>query len=206
MWKLIEQLERTLVDLAKVAHASVTDLRAVGSVLNSALPDAAIAAGLADYGLEVVHCKDGQSNKVSGSLLVDGSEYTTSFELHLSGPRGGTSKAAHQFAGYDIESEPTFPGFEVEAPADLLFFVACHLSGAGVSVDRAHLKFADNIDQRKIEIHRDVPPMAAVALYAGPVDGPAGAKLRLKTIEGEKTQDGSKADKRGDAASSSKKT
>jgi len=203
IWSLLGQLEVTLGGLAKVKHVDLNDPRAVGSVLNSTLPDAANAAKLSDHGLEVVYCENGRSNKVSGSLIVGGKERTASFELHLSGPRGGTSKSAHQFASYDIEGEPTFPGFEMDAPPELLFFVACHLNGTGVSIGRAYLKFADNVDQRKIEIHREVPPMAAGAEVAGPVDGPSGTKLKLKKRVGDKDENGGKADKRGDAASSS---
>lgn len=203
IWSLIEQLETTLAGLAKVAHVDMNDLRAVGSVLNSALPDAANAAGLSKHGLSVAHCEFGRSNKLTGALTVDGNRYTVSFELHLCGPQGGTSKVVHQFVGYDIEEEPTFPGFEVEAPPDILAFVACHLGGTGVSVARAYFKFADKVDQRKIEIHRNIPPMTAGVPQTGPVDAPTGTKLKLKNARGEKETHGSKADKREDAASSS---
>lgn len=206
IWALLGQLEHTLTDFAKVQHIDLTDLRAVGSVLNSALPDAANTASVADHGLEVAHCRNGQSNKVAGTITLDGDDYRISFELHLCGPRGGTSKAAHQFAGYDIEQEPTFPGFKLEAPPDMLLFVACHLSGTGATIERAYLKFADGVDQRKIEIHRDIPTAMASAAVDAPVEGPAGAKLTIKKPMGDQEQDGSKADKRGDAASSSKKT
>lgn len=203
MWALIGQLEATLADFAGVQHVNLTDPRAVGSVLNGALPNAAEAASLVDHGLEVTYFRDGQSNKVVGSLEVAGEERSVSFELHLSGPRGSTSKAAHQFAGYDIEREPTFPEFEVEAPPDILLFIACHLSGTGVSIARAFLKFADGVDQRKIEIHRSAPPMTAGVVEPVPVNGPAGAKLTIKKPKGELTKNGSTTDKRRDAAPSS---
>lgn len=203
MWAVIEQLELTLSDLSRVKHIDLADSRAVGSVLNSALSDAAVAAHLSDHGLEVTYVRDGQSNKMTGSLELMGKEHPVSFELHLSGPRGGTSKAAHQFAGRDIEREPSFPGFEVEAPTDLLFFIACHLSGTGASVERAFLKFADGVDQRMIEIHRTAPPMAADATEIAPVDGPTGARFTVKKPKGEETENGSTSDKRGDAALSS---
>jgi hypothetical protein len=201
IWALIRELEATLVDLARVRHIDVTDLRAVGSVLNSALADAAIAASLCDHGLKIAFVKDGQSSKITGS--IDGGR-TVSFELHLSGPRGGTSKTAHQFAGRDVEREPSFPGFAEEAPAELLFFIACHLSGTGVSVAKCFIKFADGVDQRMIEIHRAMPASAAGVVVDAPVDGPTGAKLTIKGQKGEKTGNGSTSDQRGDAAPSQK--
>lgn len=203
VWGLLSQLEATLADLAKVRHVNLSDPRAIGSVLNSALSDAAVAAKISDHGLEVAYCENGQSNKLTGHLTIEGKKYSVSLELHLAGPRGGTSKKAHQFAAYDIEGEPTFPGFEIEAPSDLLFFVACHLSGTGASISSAFIKFADKIDQRKIEIHRDIPPMTAGIAETGPVDGPSGTKMTLKKPKGEESGNGSKTDKRGDAASSS---
>ncbi len=203
IWALIGELEGTLADLAKVRHVDLGDPRATGSVLNGALPDAAAAANLSDHGLTVDYCENGQSNKLTGDVKIEGKDCTVSFELHLAGPRGGTSKAAHQFAAYDIESEPTLPGFEVEAPSDLLFFIACHLSGTGASVARAFLKFADKIDQRKIEIHRELPPEATGVVETAPVDGPSGTKVTLKRGKGDEFKHGSKTDKRGDAASSS---
>lgn len=206
IWALLGQLENTLADFAKVQHIDMSDLRAVGSVLNSALPDAADAAGFTDHGLEVVHCRNGQSNKVAGTITLGDEDHQVSFELHLCGPRGGTSKMAHQFAGYDIEQEPTFPGFELDAPPDMLLFIACHLSGTGMTITRAYLKFADGVDQRKIEIHRDISTTTAGVIADAPVEGPAGAKLTIKKPKGDQEQDGGKADKRGDAASSSKKT
>lgn len=203
IWALIGELEGTLADFARVRHVELGDPRATGSVLNGALPGAAAAVNLSDHGLVINYCENGQSNKITGALGIEGKEFTVSFELHLAGPRGGTSKAAHQFAAYDIESEPTLPGFEVEAPSDLLFFIACHLSGTGASVSRAYLKFADKIDQRKIEIHRELPSEAAGMMEPAPVDGPLGTKVSLKKGRGDEFKHGSETDKRGDAASSS---
>lgn len=208
MWGLVGQLEGTLSDLSRVEHMNLTDLRAVGSVLNSALADAAIAAKLSDHGLEVSYFKDGQSNKVIGSLVVADEEYSVSFEFHLSGPRGGTSKTAHQhakcdFTVCDIDQQPSLFAYDVEAPVRLLFFVACHLSGTGISVARAFLKFADGVDQRMIQIHRAAQPKAASAAVISPVDGPAGAKFTIKKSKGERTENGSTTNKRGDAAPSS---
>lgn len=205
VWSLLEQLEQTLGDFNKVKHVDPTDLRAVGSALNAALASAADAIGLHNHGLEVVYCRNGQSNKLSGAIEFADGDHNVSFELHLSGPRGGTSKSAHQFAGNDIEQEPSFPGFEIEAPPDLLFFVACHLAPTGMSIARAFLKFADGVDQRKIEIHRSIKDSGAVSVAGGPVDGLIGSKL-IKKQTGEQEQNGSKTAKRGDAASSSKKT
>ena len=200
MWDLIGQLEATLADLARVKHIDLDDPRAIGSVLNNALPDAALAAKLPDQGMEVAYFNDGQSNKVTASL----DDKRISFEVHLCGPRGGTSKSSHQFAGKDIEREPSLPGFVVEAPPGLLFFIGLHLRGTGASVARAFLKFADGIDQRMIEIHRAAPAAGAGVVVDVPVDGPAGAKLTIKKTKGEEKENGSTTDKWGDAAPSSK--
>lgn len=206
MWRLLTQLEDTLGDFSRIRHIEPTDLRAVGSTLNAALANAADAASISDHGLEINYCRNGQSNKMSGSIQVGGDAYKVSLELHLCGPQGGTSKSAHQFAGYDVESEPTFPGFEVEAPPDILLFVACHLAPTGASISRAFLKFADGMDQRKIEIHRHSTDSAIGFVAESPVDGPAGAKITLKKPKGEEEQDGSKTAKRRHAASRSKET
>jgi len=209
LWALLGQLETTLADLGRVKHINISDPRAVGSVLNSALSDAAFAVSLAEHGLEVTHVSDGRSNKLTGSLDIDGGERIVSFELHLSGPRGGTSKSSHQFARSDfsvcdIEEQRSLFPYNVDAPDQLLFFIACHLSGTGVSVARAFLKFADGVDQRMIEIHRAAPILAAGMVEDAPIDEPAGAKLTVKKPKGEKTENGSTTDKRRDAASSSK--
>lgn len=206
IWALLDRLEATLGGLAGVEHIDLGDARAVGSVLNCALPDAATAAGLDGEGLAVAYCQNGQSNKVTGTIALSGEDHDVSFEMHLCGPRGGTSKSSHQFAGYDIESEPTFPGFEVEAPPSLLLFIAAFLSGTGVRFERAFLKFADGVDQRKIEILRDAHPGVAGAAAGGPAEGPEGAKLKVKKPEGEKEHNGSETYQRGDAASSSQET
>lgn len=203
VWSLVEQLQRTLADLAKVEHIDLADSRAIGSVLNGALANAAVAADLSAQGLEAVYVQKGQSYKLAGTLRLAGKDFPVSFELHLSGPRGGTSKSSHQFVAYDIEGEPSFPGFEMEAPAELLFFVACYLNGTGASIARVFIKFADGVDQRMIELHRAAPPATAVSEGTAPLIAPTGTKLVPKKSKGERIQNGSTADKRGDAASSS---
>jgi hypothetical protein len=199
VWDLIQQLEGTLSDLARVKHIDLNDPRAVGSVLNSALPDAAVAANLSELGLTVAYFKDGQSNKVVASL----DDKSVSFELHLCGPKGGTSKASHQFAGKDIEREPSLPGFVGEAPPGLLFFIGLYLRGTGAAVARAFLKFADGVDQRMIEIHRPASDVSDAVLIEAPLDGPAGSKLKIKKAKGEEKENGSTTNKRGNAAPSS---
>lgn len=200
VWALIDQLEVTLSELAKVRHINISDSRAIGSVLNSALAEAASVSEFSKCGLEVNRVADGQSNKVTGSIDFEGTERTVSFELHLCGPRGGTAKSAHQFAGNDIEAQPTFPGFGIEAPASLLLFIALHLGGTGVSVARAFLKFADGIDQRMVEIHRIMPKVVSTETENAVIEEPTGAKLRIKTPMGEQLEDGSATYKRGNAA------
>ncbi|KEJ91073.1 hypothetical protein [Sulfitobacter donghicola] len=208
VWGLIEELEKSLSSLAGTPHVDISCPRAVGSVLNCALPSASLAAGLGDQDLEVTYCRNGQCNKLSGEIEIAGSTYKVSLELHLSGPRGGTTKKKHQFAKSDvavcdIEQQPLLLEYDVEAPDRLLFFIACHLSGTGVSIARAYFKFADGVDQRMLEIHRpDALPMAAPK-QAGPDEGPLGTIMKVRKPEGEKKEDGIKTNKRGDAASSS---
>lgn len=208
MWALIDELERTLKGMASVPHVDMMDLRAVGSVLNCALPEA--AAEFSRHGLEIAHFNDGKSNKIAGSIEVDGVERPVNIELHLSGPKGGTSKSMHQLAGCviepgcDIDREPSLPGLVIDAPPDLLFFLACHLSPTGVSVARSFFKFADGVDQRMIELHRPVSTNKAGNASDPSVHEPKGAKLRIKKPKGEKEENGSATNKRGDAASGEK--
>jgi hypothetical protein len=209
LWALIEQLETTLAGLSHVPFVDITDPRGVGSVLNGALRDAATEAGLAMHDMEVVHVTDGRSNKVITRLVHEGVEHEVSFELHLCGPRGGTSKPTHQNAGCDvavcdIEEQPSLIAYDVTAPKRLLFFLACFLSGTGVKVAKAFIRFADGVDKRMIEIHRPAKSAAATATEDGPVaDGPVGSKLKIKKPMGEQDENGSNTNKRGDAASSS---
>lgn len=209
LWALIEQLETTLTGLSRVPFVDMSDPRGVGSVLNGALRDAATQADLTTHGMEVVHVTDGRSNKIIARLPHGGIEHDVSFELHLCGPRGGTSKAAHQNAGSDfticdIEEQPSLIPYDVPAPDRLLFFLACFLNGTGVKVAKAFIRFADGVDKRMIEIHRPAE-LAAGAVYGEDpvVDGPIGSKLKINKPMGERDENGSKIDKRGDAASSS---
>lgn len=209
VWRLISELEQTLRDLGRVEHIDLGNQRSNGSVLNSALESAAISADLESVGLAVAHYRRGDSNKLSGSVELEDGQHDVSFELHLCGPKGGTSKASHQLAGYDIESEPALPGLpglEMETASPILLYLACHLAPTGASVARAFFKFADGTDQRKIEIHRSTPVTTTGSIRSDAVEGAAGTKLRFKKLKGEEVQDGSKTAKRGDAASSSQKT
>lgn len=206
IWALLTELEKTLAGLARAEHVDLSDLRAVGSVLNSALMDAAETASVCDLGLRVVHVRNGRSNKIEGVVEFDGRVSRVSFELHLCGPQGGTSKEAHQFAGFDIEAEPTLPGFRTEAPEDVLLFVACNVSGSGTRISRAFLKFADGVDRRKIELHRDIPAAGGLAVHVVPLEKPVGPKITIRKPKGKEAQDGSKTAQWGDAASSSQET
>lgn len=209
LWALIEQLEATLAGLSRVPFVDITDPRGVGSVLNGALRDAATEAGLATHDMDVVHVADGRSNKVIARLIHEGVEHDVSFELHLCGPRGGTSKSTHQnascdFTVCDIEEQPSLIHYDVPAPNQLLFFLACFLSGTGVKVAKAFIRFADGVDKRMIEIHRPAKSAAESGKSEDPVvDGPVGSKLTIKKPMGEQDKNGSKTDKRGNAASSS---
>lgn len=209
LWALLDQLEATLAGLSRVPFVDITDPRGVGSVLNGALRDAATKADLAAHGMEVVHVTDGRSNKVVARLTHDEVEHEVSFELHLCGPRGGTSKSTHQNAGCDIavcdiEEQPSLIPYDVIAPDRLLFFLACFLSGTGVKVAKAFIRFADGVDKRMIEIHRPAKSATGADTDHSPlVDGPVGTKLTIKKPMGEQDENGGKSDQRGDAASSS---
>ncbi|MFT4015234.1 MAG: hypothetical protein QM682_17965 [Paracoccus sp. (in: a-proteobacteria)] len=209
LWALIEQLEATLAGLSRVPFVDISDPRGVGSVLNGALRDAATEADLVAHDMEVVHIADGRSNKVIARLTHEGVEHDVSFELHLCGPRGGTSKSTHQNAGCDfticdIEEQPSLIPYNVPAPDRLLFFLACSLSGTGMKVAKAFIRFADGVDKRMIEIHRPAKSTTEAITGGYPVvDGPVGSKLKIKKPMGEQDENGSKTDKRGDAASSS---
>lgn len=210
LWALIEQLEATLAGLSRVPFVDMTDLRGVGSVLNGALRDAAIDAELGAHDMEVVHFTDGRSNKVVARLPLDEVVHDVSFELHLCGPRGGTSKSTHQNAGCDfsvcdIEEQPSLIPYSVPAPGQLLFFLACYLSGTGVRIAKAFIRFADGVDRRMVEIHRPAALTSGAADASDPAQYvPVGARIKIKKPMGEQEENGGKTDQRGDAASSSK--
>ncbi|WP_432256042.1 hypothetical protein [Limimaricola sp. AA108-03] len=210
LWALLNELEKaTLADLARVQHMDLVNSRAIGSVLNGALPAAAAAVELEDRGLEVSYVKDGHCNKLSGTITFEGEERNVSFELHLSGPKGGTSKSSHQYAKCDfqvcdIEEQSSLFPYDVEAPKDLLFFVACHLSGTGASIARAFIKFADGIDQRMLETHRPLTDARIEREATTKTDQRVGAKLKLKESKRKEKENGSTTNQWRDAAPGSK--
>jgi hypothetical protein len=203
LWFLAAELEKTLTGFASVPFVNADDQRALGSLLNCALPRAADSAKIQTAGLQIVYCKEGQSNKVVGKTVVEGKLIDVNIEFHLSGPRGGTAKVAHQFAGFDIEREPTLFGTEIAATSALLLFAACHLNPTGMSIERLYLKFADNVDHRMIEIHRPKPYESIDIVDIGSPIGLVGTKLKLKKLNGDEVENGGQADKWGDAAPSS---
>ena len=109
IWDLLSELENSLASLASVPHMNIECPRAIGSVLNSALPAAAQEAGIEKDGLEVKYCRNGQCNKISGHVKSGGETFPVSLELHLSGPRGGTTKSKHQFRSEEHTSSRNPP-------------------------------------------------------------------------------------------------
>lgn len=205
IWGLMSQLEKTLEGLARTPHFDLADPTAIGAALHSSLPQAAIKADLSSRGLEVASYKDGPCYKIAGKIVINGTERAMSLELHIAGPRGGTSKDCHQFALTGDATAPRFPGFEIAAPDSLLFFLAYHLDATGVAVRKLYLMFADGVDRDRVELHR--PEALAAPKTSTPVEpgsGPMGTKVALKkTVVGDTTEDGIETSKRGDAASSS---
>lgn len=204
IWGIATELEKALRDLSRVSHVNMADQRMIGSLLNNALSSAAETADLSRYGVEVAPVASGQSNKLFVNVECDGNLQRASLEVHLCGPRGGTSKQEHQFArcSVDIEREPHLPGFVIEAPTSILLFVSCHV--IGTTIEAVFLKFADGEDRAQLQLHRPVPVVDIVPGVGAAVGEPAGAKLKIKRAKRDQTENGGTIDKRKDAASSSK--
>lgn len=196
IWKLLCELEKSLGEFALVTHVNVSDSRAVGSMLNCALKSAVAECVSVEDDLSVQYFKKGHSYKLSGAVEVDQRVVGVSFELHLCDPLGGTSKPSHQFAEFDVEAQPTFPGFEVDAPEDLLLFIACNLSVTGSRFTKAYFKYADGIDRRQIEIHRTHESVITPIAEEIPVREAVRSTITLKKKAGAKENDGSEADQR----------
>src|SRR3546814_2099478 len=89
---------------------------AIGAAVHSALTSAFNSVQADCKHFSCVRYDSGPSNKLIFSVPLSGTLRRVSAELHYCGPRGGTSKAKHQFAETDIEAEPELPSFHTEAP------------------------------------------------------------------------------------------
>ena len=206
IFKLFDILENTMESFANVPHVDTECRRSMGSVLNAALPSAAKESGLENKDIQIKYCSKGRCNKISGHLITEGKKIPINMEIHLCGARGGTMKKKHQFAfskpeTCDVDREPSLFDIDMDAPNDLLFFIAYYLNGTNTSVSRVYLKFADGVDQRMVEMHRPVEEKTKVSSEDGPDQGPHGTMLKIKKPDGDKKN--VKTDKSGNAASGS---
>ena len=203
LWTLVAEIEKTLRGLIKVEHFDCEDSTAVGAAVHSALPSACRLLPEGRSKLSCAQYEIGPSNKLTAKVQVQGTPRRVSIELHNSGPRGGTSKAKHQFAEPDIENEPGLPGLDIEAPADILLFLAYSLTPTKASVDRLHLMFADGIDRKKITLHRPADLQSEGDLAAPADTGTRGTTVKVKAPDpGERDSHAWPPTKRGDAPSS----
>src|SRR3546814_379113 len=192
------EIERTLADLVKVEHFDTEDATAIGAAVHSALASAFNSVQADCKHFSCVRYDSGPSNKLIFSVPLSGTLRRVSAELHYCGPRGGTSKAKHQFAETDIEAEPELPSFHTEAPQDLLMFLSYSLTPARTKVDKLFLMFADGIDRKKIELHRPSVAETETPAAAVAATGQRGTAVKAK---GE-SRDARQPTKRGDAAPS----
>lgn len=204
VWALMTQLELTLGGLSAAPHFDLGDPAAVASAIHAALPQAAIEAGLTAHGFCVRSCEVGPANKICGGVVIGGQKLELSLELHLADRRGRTRKNCHQFAGLGVEGAPYFPGFELDAPPSLLFFLAYQLGPTGTRIERVHLVFADGVDRKMIELHREfVDTAAAHTAPAEAAEAAVGSKIKVRQrAKGDGADDGREADQRGNAAPS----
>lgn len=200
---MVFEVEKTLRDLIKVEHFDNEDATAIGAAIHSALPSACRSIQDASSILSCEQYIVGPSNKLVAKVPIQDTPRRVSVELHHSGPRGGTSKAKHQFAEQDIENEPGLPGLDIEAPADILLFLSYSLTPTRASVDRVYLMFADGIDRKKIALHRPADLQGARDT-ATPADaGVRGTAVKVKApAPGERDSHAWPSTKRGDAPSS----
>ena len=72
IWELLNVLKNTMKSFANVPHVNIECRRAMGSVLNSALPAAAIESRLEDKGFQIKYYSKGRCNKISGYVTIEG--------------------------------------------------------------------------------------------------------------------------------------
>lgn len=199
IWAILRELDLTLQGLARTAHFDLDDDGAVGSAVHSALPRAVEAAASAGAdGIVFKRSLIGPGNKIFGTADIGGGPKPFSAEFHLAGPKGGTGKGAHQFAGLDGPlTGYLFDEFEdFEDPSGtLLLFVAYMLSPSRTTVQRAWLVIADGLSKEKIEL-RQIESGEAVRADSqpeAPQETGKGVALTLKVKDqGVKKHDGSK--------------
>lgn len=202
-WAVMAEVEKSLRDLVQVEHFDCEDATAIGAAVHSSLPSALHSIGLNEAQVSCVRYENGPSNKLIVAVPIEGVLRRVSVELHYCGPRGGTSKAKHQFAEHDVETEPELPNFHVEAPQDLLVFLSYSLTPTRTTVDKLFLMFADGIDRKKIQLHRLSVSENKMPSVAVERTGPRGTAVKARYRgKGEERDNVRAPTKRGDAAPS----
>ncbi len=199
VWTVLRELNRTLQGLAKTEHFDLDADAAMGSAIHCALPRAVEAAsGKGGSAISFKRSLVGPANKIVGTVDIGGGPKPFSAEFHIAGPKGGTGKEAHQFAGLDEQwNGCLFEEFEdIEDPSGmLLLFVAYWLSPSRTTVARAWLVFADRVSKEKIELRQIESGEFAKAdsQPETPQESGKGAALTLKVKDqGVKKDDGRK--------------
>lgn len=200
-WRFAREMSKTLGGLALTPHFDANDDRAVGSAVHSTLPLAAAAAGMAAAGFEVALHNVGPAYKITGSVLVEGVARDINLEVHLAGPKGGTSKSGHQFSADDSEELPLFE--DEELPETMLFFMGYHLTGARTAVERLFIVWADNRGTEKIELRQNESGAAGAGDDKQEAPQPDMKPVLVRKDKNKDAKDVGGQDKRGDAASGS---
>lgn len=203
LWRLAREVSRTLSSLAQVPHFNADDDRAVGSAVHSTLGSAAAAARLEDAGLKVSFHKVGLAYKIDGLVPIGGVDRDINLEMHLAGPRGGTTKSHHQFCPDDAEAEQDPLFADEELPQTLLFFLAYHLSGARTRVERLFIVWADNRGTEKIELRQNESDTVETDDVKPKVPPPDLRPVLVRKGENKDAGNAGGQNKRGDAASGS---
>lgn len=154
IWRLFNTIRDTLLGLSKVPHFDLADDSAVASAIHSAVP--AALDEHTETKLPLIHrfCPKGPGNKIVAHIQIEGRSQEICMELHLAGPKGGTRKKDHQFAGIsDPEQRELWENVsEFDAPESLLCFVAYRLSETRTKIQDAWLVFADGNGREKIKL------------------------------------------------------
>ncbi len=158
MWRILRELENTLLGLAHVPHFDLDNDGAIGAAIHGALPGAlaTVQENLPGEFLAKRYVA-GPANKVAGFVNANGSDRSFCAELHLAGARGGTGKCKHQFASLDQD----MTGWlfeEMEMVGDtgdlMLLFIAYRLSASRTRIEQAWLVLADGGTKEKIELRQ----------------------------------------------------
>ena len=201
LWRMADALSATLEAAVFIPHFDAADEGAIGSIIHASLEGAALDSDLHEYGLELAHYRKGPARKVTGQIAVLGVDYRINAEFHIGGPKGGTSKSAHQFAPDECFTPDLF-GLDKEQDETLLFIVY-FLNEARSQIDRLFIVFADGVGREKIELRR-IESAGAMDDdgFVEPHQTNDGVRLNIKSSVGERKND-EREDKREDASTGS---